>query len=828
MTLPAAWQTQLDAFTARVDDAEVVVFDTTLAAMSEYLRLVRAAVLGGRTITAAADDEVPPEQLPPNLDAFPPPEVWAQLLADGLLATLEAVWGEAFAAIARIAPIAVTPYRATFVTEVTDRLSRNLWPDGVFEECRYELQEGIDAGESINQLRDRLGLVLGIDAPSRAVRAQINEHKRRGEPVPGELYAQLREADRTWHYFARRIARTETLMASNGGTHAAAVASVDLLGEQRWKVWYATSDNRVRDAHWLAHGQVRDVREKFDVMGEGLDHPGDPLGSAANVIQCRCTELILTTQDEADEQAARYDAELPHRTDPEGEPLVPTPKATGRRSTTAAAVDDVDPAEQTTQTTQTPLYWEGPLMALDHATGDGRLMETPKDGIVATNHPWLSWQRASAYGHDGKVGVGRPERLWIAPAALDGQQVPHLWGGGTFDPTDADADTFVAKLAAGYAGTVSVDLDQAVGETRWFDPEGNQVDEPTEDEWWDWAEGQDIGKEPLAVFPQWRFAGVTGVQDPAFHTGWIQLVSTPSSTADVWTLDMTSFTGAQAITASAGSLTWCEQVAARAPEQPPAAWFQDPRLTGWSKLRVTDEGRVYGHIAPWGAEHASIPGMYVPADPHGGSYPRWHHHPVHCSDGSVVLTGPISTGGHADTDEWTTLTQAQAHYDRPEFVGADVVVGEDAHGIWCSGSLRPGVTPLQVLFLSRYSQSGDWRNGELIASCAVSVPAFDAPHDPSVVALAASAGPHRPVLASARTRCRIDEHGRVAALVAAGVPRGRARRTDRAAAALPATAGFDLMRQLRQAQRTDHQVAAAARRIVGAGVEAARHRVIGN
>lgn len=41
-------------------------------------------------------------------------------------------------------------------------------------------------------------------------------------------------------------------------------------------------------------------------------------------------------------------------------------------------------------------------------------------------------------------------------------------------------------------------------------------------------------------------------------------------------------------------------VASGAPSRPPAAWFQDPQLTGPTPLTVDDDGRVYGHLATWG------------------------------------------------------------------------------------------------------------------------------------------------------------------------------------------------------------------------------------
>lgn len=82
------------------------------------------------------------------------------------------------------------------------------------------------------------------------------------------------------------IARTETIKASNAGSEAL---------YKNWgmeqKEWLATMDGRTRDAHALASGQVVGIDEKFEVGGQMLAYPGDPAGSAENVINCRCTVL---------------------------------------------------------------------------------------------------------------------------------------------------------------------------------------------------------------------------------------------------------------------------------------------------------------------------------------------------------------------------------------------------------------------------------------------------------------------------------------------------------------------------------------------------------
>lgn len=54
------------------------------------------------------------------------------------------------------------------------------------------------------------------------------------------------------------------------------------------KVWNTQGDDRVRDGHARTQGQEAPIDEPFYVNGEKLMFPGDPKGSAGNIINCRC------------------------------------------------------------------------------------------------------------------------------------------------------------------------------------------------------------------------------------------------------------------------------------------------------------------------------------------------------------------------------------------------------------------------------------------------------------------------------------------------------------------------------------------------------------
>lgn len=83
---------------------------------------------------------------------------------------------------------------------------------------------------------------------------------------------------------AEMIARTETHGAANFGAQKAAEAT----GLPLSKEWNSAEDERTRESHVEASGQIVGMSEKFDVGGALLDYPGDPSGPPEETINCRC------------------------------------------------------------------------------------------------------------------------------------------------------------------------------------------------------------------------------------------------------------------------------------------------------------------------------------------------------------------------------------------------------------------------------------------------------------------------------------------------------------------------------------------------------------
>ena len=217
----------------------------------------------------------------------------------------------------------------------------------------------------------------------------------------------------------------------------------------------------------------------------------------------------------------------------------------------------------------------------------------------------------------------------------------------------------------------------------------------------------------------------------------------------------------------------------------PSEWFLDPKFSGPAPIKVTDDGRIYGHLATWGTCHIGIPGTCVEAPMSDSSYAYFRTGVVTTDSGTEMAVGQITMDtGHAPLS--AKARAAAAHYDNTGTVVADVAAGEDEFGIWVSGSVRRGLTDDQISALRAGSLSGDWRNIrgnlELVAALVVNVPGFPIPR----TGLAASGG-HQSALVAAgvvqQSGSESDVEGAVAELVTAVADEVEARASRRARAA---------------------------------------------
>lgn len=98
-----------------------------------------------------------------------------------------------------------------------------------------------------------------------------------------------------WENRAAVIARTESIGALNGGRADGQTQIAAQLGGTWEKMWVATFDTRTRDSHRKAEGQRVPITGLFSVGDGGalMAYPGDPGGPPEEVIQCRCTTVLV-------------------------------------------------------------------------------------------------------------------------------------------------------------------------------------------------------------------------------------------------------------------------------------------------------------------------------------------------------------------------------------------------------------------------------------------------------------------------------------------------------------------------------------------------------
>ena len=108
------------------------------------------------------------------------------------------------------------------------------------------------------------------------------------------IYEIVQKSQQFYKWQALRIARTETTFASA----YAAMRAASQSNFEMTKEWIAAKDDRTRKDHRLENGQVVDFNDPF-IMNDGsqLQYPGDPKGTAAQVINCRCTIAFKAKKD---------------------------------------------------------------------------------------------------------------------------------------------------------------------------------------------------------------------------------------------------------------------------------------------------------------------------------------------------------------------------------------------------------------------------------------------------------------------------------------------------------------------------------------------------
>lgn len=143
----------------------------------------------------------------------------------------------------------------------------------------------VQINSKINKgLYSRLG--EDIDLLKRKITAQISRGVATGMSC-SQMAQQLAGYTKIGYNNAVRITRTEGHRIQQESTMDACYAARE-RGADVLKQWDATMDANTRESHQMVDGEIRALDEKFS---NGLMYPGDPSGSAAEVINCRCVLL---------------------------------------------------------------------------------------------------------------------------------------------------------------------------------------------------------------------------------------------------------------------------------------------------------------------------------------------------------------------------------------------------------------------------------------------------------------------------------------------------------------------------------------------------------
>ena len=351
-------------------------------------------------------------------------------------------------------------------------------------------------------------------------------------------------------------------------------------------------------------------------------------------------------------------------------------------------------------------FWEGPLVFEGETTGDGR--EFVPGSLTWAETP-LPLRRNIEDSHGGMpmtkaVLVGRIDEIW-----RDGNTI---MGRGVMDAEGEHGAEALRLMKENMVSGVSIDADDIThADVELVFPKDAPKDAELTPE--------------KTLFHAGRIRAATLCDTPAFVNAKLKLIDASdealAAAVEAYTEKLAARKEALA---AAASVTELNDV------RPPREWFQNPKLSVPTPITVTDTGRVYGHAAEWGTCHVGFGDTCV-TPPYEDDHPYFMTGEVVCADGSRVSVGQVTLGtGHASLS--LGASRAVEHYDNTGVAVADVVVGNDEHGVWVAGAVRPGTAPARIRELRASGQvSGDWRRvgGQLrlVGLLAVNVPGFPVP-----------------------------------------------------------------------------------------------------
>lgn len=621
--------------------------------------------------------------------------------------------GEAVAGAVRKLDMPGMPTRAALAKQARGVLSRRLRINVTAVEQRLEASPRMRSfvDEHVGNVGRRI-----VDAVARVFKRtrRATDEADPAEDIGEELAGIFDPLDPQWLAAADEVGQTHGTGTLNAALERAARDS----GRDLEIEWVAIIDSHTRLAHEEADGQRRAPGVAFDVGGEQLRFPADPLGDLDNTINCRCRLFAYFVSPPPELQAAALEWAASQNSKPYvyggAEPNLKASLSHGEWVLAADDVlvyshgsDKVDPMTEYRTFTSV-------LAVIGTPTDDGRMF-AEDIALSFRDFPLpLMWCRQASGGHYDAFTVGV-----IESAGIVGKEVI----GKGYLLNTPEADEAAVQIEHGVTGP-SVDLGDVEWELR--DKNGQAI---SEDDWW---ENPDM--EVVQTVLSAKVLAATLVSTPAFGETSIALGEAVAK-------------GEEALVAAAGLST----VLAKTPAKPNAAAFADPQFTEPTYPHITEDGVIRGHLAAWNVCHIGIQDACVLA-PHSQTDYAWFHTspPVRLADGGEVKVGRLTVGGgHAGPR--LSVGATIAHYDNVGTCFALVHVGEDEHGIWFSGIPAPGADIEQIERGLAAPLSGDWRsvggNLELVAALSVNTPGFPliasgaTTDDGAPLSLVASLGP---------------------------------------------------------------------------------------
>lgn len=389
-----------------------------------------------------------------------------------------------------------------------------------------------------------------------------------------------------------------------------------------------------------------------------------------------------------------------------------------------AAVDEMAPADDATPT-EVRVF--AVLAVEGFETADGRLLE--RGGWQATRTlpvpVWVQTDQPEWGGHAGAFIGGRWETM---ERMADGRRI---YATGAMSIADERGTWAVEQVRAQNLRFVSID----VGE---HDVE-YEVREVDEDGW---------PTDVLTRFTEYEIAGATICGQPAIPLAvvWVDGMEPPAEFTAALPDEPERVAAPEVVESDGPGLLIMASASA-----PPEEWFAyseelhgeliaQVEATGRAPhLRIIDEHRFVGFVAPFGVCHIAMPGCVTA--------PRSRTDYAYFATQEALARCCADCGEvHADAHEARRIPagvltmdtvhaarglgaqDARYHYDHSGYAAARVAIGECDFGIWVAGAVLPGTPPDRLARLNGANLSGDWRlqRGalELCAVLAVNVPGF--------------------------------------------------------------------------------------------------------